>query len=85
MKNLFEKEEEENCQKPVRLSNFQSNNCIECKSNGERNKTLSVEEYLNKVRPYLKDILNNLKKNVTRGKFVQQQQITSFLPLTMSV
>ena len=24
-------------------------------------KALSVEEYLNKIRPYLKDIINNLK------------------------
>ena len=24
---------------------------------------LSVEEYLNKIRPYLKDIVNNLKKS----------------------
>ena len=30
-------------------------------SNGARNKTLSVEEYLNKISPYLKDIINNLK------------------------
>ena len=29
------------------------------------NKTLSVEEYLNKIRPYLKDIINNLKKSDT--------------------
>ena len=29
------------------------------------NKTLSVEEYLNKVRPYLKSIINNLKKSDT--------------------
>ena len=27
---------------------------------------LSVEEYLNKIRPYLKDIINNLKKSDTR-------------------
>ena len=40
-----------------------SNNYIEYESNGERNKTLSVEEYLNKIRPYLKDIINNLKKS----------------------
>ena len=26
-------------------------------------KTLSVEEYLNKIRAYLKDIINNLKKS----------------------
>ena len=28
-------------------------------------KTLSTEKYLNKVRPYLKDIRNNLKKSNT--------------------
>ena len=31
------------------------------KKNSDRNKTLSVEEYINKIRPYLKDIINNLK------------------------
>ena len=30
-------------------------------SNGDRNKALSTEEYLNKISPYLKDITNNLK------------------------
>ena len=36
------------------------------KSNGDRNKTLSVEEYLNKIRQYLKDIImNNIKKSDT--------------------
>ena len=40
---------------------FWNNNYIEYKSNGDRNKTLSAEERLNKIRPYLKDIINNLK------------------------
>ena len=56
MKNLFE-HEEENYYKPVRKNNIWSN--------GDGNKTLSVEEYLNKIRPYLKDIINNLKKSDT--------------------
>ena len=30
-------------------------------SNSDKNKTHAVEEYLNKMRPYLKDIINNLK------------------------
>ena len=30
-----------------------------------RNKALSLEKYLNKIRPYLKDIINNLKKSDT--------------------
>ena len=55
IRNLFEYEEEENCYKPVRVSNFWSNIYIEYESKGDRNKTLSVEKYVNKIRPYLKD------------------------------
>ena len=65
IKNLFEYEEEENYHKPVRVRNFWSNNYIEFESNGDRNKTLSVEEYLNKIRPHLKDIKSNIKKSDT--------------------
>ena len=60
IKNLFV-HEEESYHKLVRVNNFWSNNYIEYGSNGDRNKTLSVEEYLNKISPYLKDITNNLK------------------------
>ena len=35
---------------------------IKYKSKSDRNKAPSVEEYLNKIRPCLKDILRNLKK-----------------------
>ena len=49
-KDLFEHEnKEENYYKPVRVSNFWSNNYIEHGSNGDRNKTISIEEYLNKI------------------------------------
>ena len=65
MRNLFENEDEENYYKPVRVSNSWSNNYIEYESNGDRNKTLSVGKYFNKIRPYLKDIINNLKKSDT--------------------
>ena len=61
IKNLFEYEKEENFYKPVRADNFWSNNYIEYKSNGNKNKILSVREYLNKIRPYFKGIINNLK------------------------
>ena len=63
IKTVFE-HKEENYYKPVRVNNFWSNNYIEYESNGDRNKTLSVAEYLNKIRPYLKNI-NNLKKSDT--------------------
>ena len=62
IRNPFEHEEEENYCKPVGVSNFWSNNYIKYGSKGDRNKTLSAEKYLDKFRPHLKDIKNNLKK-----------------------
>ena len=56
----------------MRATNFWSNNYIEYESNGDGNKTLSVEEYLNEIRPYLKDIINNLK-NLTDEKFNDEE------------
>ena len=62
IKNLSEYEkEEENYYKLVRVNNFWSNNYIEYKSNNDRNKTLSVEQYVDKIRPYLRDIINDLQ------------------------
>ena len=49
----------------VRVNNFLSNNYIEYKSNGDKNRILSVEEYLDKVMPCLKDIVNDPKKSDT--------------------
>ena len=65
IRNRFENEKEEDCYKPVRVSNFWRNNYIEYESNGYRNKTLSVEKYLNRIRPYLKDLIDNLRKSDT--------------------
>ena len=52
--------------KPVKVGNFSSNNYIEWESNGDRNKTLSIEEYLKKISPYLSDITYAPKKPYTR-------------------
>ena len=49
----------------LRAANFQSNNYIDQESNGDRNKTLSVDEYLNKNQQYLKNIIYDLKKSDT--------------------
>ena len=64
IKNLLEYEnEEENYYKPVRVNNFWSNNYIEYKSKGDKSRILSVEEYLDKIRPYLRAIINDLKQS----------------------
>ena len=43
------------------VGNFSNDNYIEYKINSDRNKTLSFEEFLNKIRQYLKD-MNSFKK-----------------------
>ena len=61
---MYEKEEKK-YYKPVTVNNFWSNNYIRYKINGDKNKITSIEEHLNKTRPYLKGIINNLKKPST--------------------
>ena len=51
--------------KPKRVSNFWNNNYIEYESNDDINKNLSVKEYLDKIKPYLRDIIINLQKSDT--------------------
>ena len=66
MKNLLEhKKKEKKYYKPVEVINIWSNNYTEYKCNGVKNETLSVEEYIHKIRSYLKGIINNLKKSDT--------------------
>ena len=55
--------EEENYYKPVNVNNFWSNSYIECESNGVRNRKLPVKRCFNKIRPYLKETINDLKTN----------------------
>ena len=50
--------------KLVRVGSFWNNNYIEYKSNGDRNKTF-IKDYLTEIKPYLNDIINNLKKSDT--------------------
>ena len=49
----------------MRVNNFWSNNYIEYKRNDDKNKILSVEEYLDKIKPYLRGIINDLKQSDT--------------------
>ena len=46
----------------VKVGIFRNNNYIEYESSGDRNKVLQVQEYFNEIKPYLKDIINNIKQ-----------------------
>ena len=65
IRNLFKHREEKKYYKPVRVGNGLSNDYIEYKNNSDKNKILFAEEYLNKIRPYIKDNTNDLKKSDT--------------------
>ena len=48
-----------------RVSNFWNNNYIEYKRNGDKNSNLSLDEYLNNIKPYLRDIITDLQSSDT--------------------
>ena len=58
-------EQEDDYYKPIRVGNFWNNIYIEYESNGDKNKNLSVKEYLNEIKPYLRDVIINLQKSGT--------------------
>ena len=62
----FFKPKEDNY-KPVRIGNAFSSNYIEYKSNGDKDKTLSIKDYLDEIKPYLSEMIIKLKVN---GKFI---------------
>ena len=65
MKTLFELDGEDCCES-IRTGNAFISNYIEYESNGDKDKTLSIEEYLDKIRPYLSNIINDHK---TQGEW----------------
>ena len=62
IREYFERQEED-YYKPKRISSFWNNKYIEYKGNGSRNNDLSLDEYLNKIKPYLKDIMIDLHRS----------------------
>ena len=59
---LFEQKEKDYYE-PIKVGNFWNKNYIECQSGDDKNKKLSVKEYLDKIKPYLGDIIINLQKS----------------------
>ena len=66
VRNLFDLSIDEDYYKPIKTNDSFNNNYIEYESKGDKDKTLSIKEYLDKIRPYLSDIINNHK---TQGEW----------------
>ena len=67
IRTLFKQEDD--YYKPTTVGNFWNNSYIEYESSSDRNKNLSVKEYLHKIKPYLRDIIL-IFKNLFHGKFI---------------
>ena len=52
---------EKDYHEPKRISNFWNNNYIEYRSNGDKNRNLLLDEYLHKIKPYLRNMIINLQ------------------------
>ena len=61
IRTLFEKEDD--YYKQTSLDNFWNNNYIKYKSNSDRNKNLLIKEYLNKIKPNLRDMIIDSQKS----------------------
>ena len=82
---LFEHKEEVEYYKPVKVGNLRNNNYIEHKDNGDGSKFSSIEKYLNEIRPYLKDNINNLETSMEGWDFMFDcvHLLCSFIVLQM--
>ena len=58
---LFNKITKEDYYKPIEIKSTFNGNYIEYESRGDKNDDLSLEDYLNIIRPYLRNMIDNHK------------------------
>ena len=61
--------------KPIIVKGAFNNNYIQYESKGDKDKTLAISQYLDKIRPYLVDIINE-HKNQSQWKIQLSAEIT---------
>ena len=77
VENLFDQPTEEDYYKPIKIINSfdNKNNYIEYESRGDKNKSLSPEEYLDIFKPYLRDIINDHKTPMNLRVYLDNEVI----------
>ena len=58
---ILSESDKEDYDKPIRTGNAFNSNYIEYESNGDKDKTLSVKEYLHETKPHLDNLIDNHK------------------------
>ena len=78
VRNLFDLSTGEDYYKPIIANSAFNNNCIQYESKGDKDKILTISEYLDMIKPYLVDMIKIIKIKVN-GKFSYQQKSVLFL------
>ena len=70
---MLEEINENNYYKPILVKSSHKEGYKKYESRGDKNKTLSIQQYLNKIIPYLKELRNNHKgiKNSSKEWIIQ--------------
>ena len=68
--NLFNQSIDEDYYKPIISNSAFNSNYIEYESKGDKDKILLIKEYLDMIRPYLSNIIND-HKTQGNGKFIR--------------
>ena len=55
---MFYEFSKEDYYKPILVKSYFKGNCKYCESRGDKEKRLSVKQYLNKIKPHLYDVIN---------------------------
>ena len=58
---------EEDYYESKRVRNVWNNNFIEYESNGDKNRNLSLDEYRNKIKTYLRNMIINLQDSAAQN------------------
>ena len=61
IRNLFNKISKKDYYQPIEVKSALDGNYIQYKSRGDSDDNLSLVEYINIIRPYLRDVINNHK------------------------
>ena len=69
LRDLFDSSISEDYYKPIIVKSAHDNNYIQYESKGDKDKTLTISQYLNMIRAYLVDMINDYKN---KGEWIIQ-------------
>ena len=86
IENLFDNDNDDDYYKPILVESSFRNNCKYYESRGDKDKKLSVKQYLYKIIPYLSDLINDhktIRNESNEWKIQISMNVNLFLLMTL--